>query len=42
MEIPTKKSGVIKTTKEAPMKTIDLGTGDSSKIVIISTQIFKE
>jgi hypothetical protein len=42
MEIPTKKSGVIKTTEEASVKTIDLVTGDSSKTVIISTQLFKE
>jgi len=42
MEIPTKKSGVIKTPEEASVKTIDLGTSDPSKIAIISTQLSED
>ena len=42
MEIPTKKEGIIAPPSKTDTIEIDLGTGDPSKMAIISAHLFKE
>jgi len=42
MEIPTKKAGIIAPPTKTDTIKIDLGTGDPSKMAIISAHLFKE
>ena len=42
MEIPTKKAGIIAPPSKMDTINIDLGTGDPSKMAIISAHLFKE
>ena len=39
LEIPAKKLSILAPPKEADVKQIDLGTGDSSKTAIISAHL---
>jgi hypothetical protein len=42
MEIPTKKAGIITPPFDLDIIKIDLGTGDPTKIVLISAHLPKE
>ena len=42
MEIPTKKAGIIAPPSKKDTIEIDLGTGDPSKMAIISAHLSKE
>ena len=42
MEIPTKKAGIIAPLSKMDTIEIDLGTGDPSKMAIISAHLSKE